>query len=171
MTTSPRTDIPENTSTLQPTKYLFTIPDLPFAKYFCQKVNIPGISTTPVVFSNPFTDVKLHGDKPNFETFQITVIIDEDLRVFEETFNWIKSYSKPTKFEEYRNRDGKSRTPIYYDGVLTTLNNANLENIRFHFHHLHPYAITGLEFDTKLGSDEIVATVSFTYDYYDIERI
>ena len=48
------TKIPENSSLLQATKYTFVIPELPFARYFCQKVDVPGVSTNAVNVPTPF---------------------------------------------------------------------------------------------------------------------
>ena len=54
MTTTPIARIPDNLSFLQTTKYTFIIPELPFARYFCQSVNLPGASTTEVAINTPF---------------------------------------------------------------------------------------------------------------------
>ena len=35
---------PQNTNPLQPTKFLLTFPDISDTMFFCQKVNIPGVS-------------------------------------------------------------------------------------------------------------------------------
>ena len=166
------TDIPENISLLQSTKFTFVIPEMPFAKYFCQRVNLPGVSTSPAAFETPFSKVNLHGDKLVYEPLNISFLIDEDLRVWEETYEWLKSLTFPHDFDEYKRRNLKKVDENYYDGILTVNNNANLENLRITYHHVHPIALSGIDFNTMIDANEIItATVTFSYDTFSIERL
>lgn len=163
--------VPENTSFLQPTKYSFVIPNLPFAKYFCQTVTIPGASVTPITQLNPFSDIFRHGLKIDYDTLTISFIVDEDLRVWEETYNWLRSVSMPTKEQDYAKYNNKD-APIYYDGILTVNTNANIPNIRFKFYNCHPISLSGVTFSTAESADNIItAELGIRYDYYVIERI
>lgn len=165
------TRTPENTSLLQATKYTFTVPNLPFAKYFCQSVTMPGVATGAVPVSNPFSDVFRHGVKLSYEELSITFIVDEDLRVWEETYNWLRGVALPTKFQEYV-KHYDSRNPIYYDGILTVNTNANLPNVRFKFKDCHPTNLSGITFNTSDSADNtITAELRIRYDYFEIERL
>jgi hypothetical protein len=164
-------NVPENTSILQATKYTFIIPDLPFAKYFCQTVNLPGVSTSPVAIPTPFTDLYRHGDTLSYESLGINAIVDEDLYVWEETYKWLVSITKPTKFDEYRNRKATANR-IYYDGFLTINTNANNPNLRIKFKDVHPVILGGIQFSTTENAQTIpTADVTFRYDYFEIERL
>ena len=70
------TRMPDNLSFTQPTKYSFVIPNLPFAKYFCQSVNIPGVSTSAAEVENPFSVTYRHGDKLVRDPLTITFLVD-----------------------------------------------------------------------------------------------
>lgn len=165
------TRIPENSSLLQSTKYSFVIPDLPFARYFCQKVDIPGVSTSAVEVPTPFSKVKRHGDTLVWNELTISVLLDEDLRVWEETLDWLISLTKPTKFQEYHRRHGIVNQ-LYYDGILTVNTNANVPNLRIKFHECHPTSLGSLRFDTTTSAEEtLVVDMSFAYDFYEIERL
>lgn len=165
------TKIPENSSLLQASKYTFVIPDLPFAKYFCQRVDVPGVSTSAVEVPTPFSKVKRHGDTLVWGEFTMTVLVDEDLRVWEETLDWLISLTKPTKFQEYHKRKVKV-APLYYDGILTINTNANVPNLRIKFHDCHPVSLGALAFDTRTSAEEtITVDISFAYDFYEIERL
>lgn len=165
------TRTPENTSLLQATKYTFTVPNLPFAKYFCQSVTMPGVATGAVPVSNPFSDTFRHGVKLTYDELRITFIVDEDLRVWEETFNWLRSVALPTKFQEYA-KHYNMNTPIYYDGILTINTNSNLPNIRFKFTACHPTSLSGITFNTADSADNtITAELGIRYDYFEIERL
>lgn len=165
------TRIPENTSFLQGNKFTFEFPTLPFLKYFCQSVNIPGIQTNAVAVETPFSNTYRHGDKLVYDQFEVSVIVDEDLRVWEESYNWLRAITFPHEFREYwRNTNGRSTA--YHDGILTINTNANTPNLRFKFLNCHPVSMSGINFDTKLTADTtITSTISFRYDTYSIDRL
>lgn len=119
----------------------------------------------------PFSDTYRHGDKLVYEPITLTVIVDEDLKVWEETHNWLKALTSPTNFEEYRRI--KSRIiPAYYDGILTINTNANIPNLRLKFRNCHPISLGSIQFSSSDSADTTILTdITFRYDYYDIERI
>lgn len=166
------TNTPENTSILQSTKFTFLFPDKPFLKYFCQTVIIPSVSTNVISVPTPFSDTYRHGEKLSYDPLVITALIDEDLRVWQETYNWLKSLTRPTSFDEYPRKSLRDPTPLYFDGYLTVNTNANKPNIRFHFHNCHPSDIGSINFDTKVDADTIpTCDFTFRYDGYEVERI
>lgn len=162
---------PDNTSILQSTKFTFIIPDMPFLKYFCQTVSLPSITTSEVTVPTPFSNTYRHGDKLIFEPFTITAIVDEDLRVWEETYKWLQGLTRPSSYEQYiKSKDPKA--PLYYDGFLTLNTNANKPNLRIKFHNCHPTSIGMINFDTKIDADTIpTADFTFRYDLFEIERL
>lgn len=164
---------PQNTSILQSTKFTFIIPDKPFLKYFCQTVYLPSISTGEAIVPTPFSNTYRHGDKLIFEPFTITAIIDEDLRVWEETYKWLVSLTRPQNWEQYAKKTVRDvMTPLYFDGFLTINTNANNPNLRIKFHNCFPTSIGMVNFDTKVDADVIpTADFTFRYDLYEIERL
>ena len=125
---------PQNSSILQLTRFTFIIPDKPYLKYFCQTVSIPTVSTTEVTVPTPFSNTYRHGDKLQYEALSITAIVDEDMRIWEETYSWLSSLTRPESFEQYPRKSLQDKTPLYFDGYLTVNTNANNPNIRFKFH-------------------------------------
>lgn len=165
------THIPENTSILQSTKFMFIFPTLPFLKYFAQTATLPAVSTSPVSIETPFARTYRHGDKLVYEDFTINAIVDEDLRVWQETYNWITSLTKPTKFEEYIRFYNESSDP-YHDGILTVNTNANNPNMRFKFRSCHPVSIGAIQFNSTDNAQTIpTVDITFRYDYYELERL
>lgn len=162
---------PQNTNFLQTTKYTFVIPTLPFAKYFCQSVNFPGVSTSEIMVPTPLSNTFRHGEKLSFEPLTFNVLLDEDLRVWEETYNWLVMITKPSSSKQYR-RNPRPYAEIYHDGFLTVNTNANNPNIRFKFHNCHPISIGGINFNSADNADNVLsAEITFRYDIYEIERI
>jgi hypothetical protein len=163
---------PQNSSILQLTRFTFIIPDKPYLKYFCQTVSIPTVSTTEVTVPTPFSNTYRHGDKLQYEALSITAIVDEDMRIWEETYNWISSLTRPESFEQYPRKSLQDKTPLYFDGYLTVNTNANNPNIRFKFHNCHPVSLGGIDFDTKTDADNIpTCTIQFRYDLFEVERL
>lgn len=163
--------IPENTSMLQSTKFTFQFPNLPFLRYFCQTVEIPSVSTAGVEVVTPFVSTYRHGIKMNFEELTINAIIDEELKVWEETYNWIRALTRPTDFEEYVKRI-TSNGQIYHDAILTINTNANIPNVRILFKDCHPVALGSVRFNTAENADTILtADITFRYDYFELERL
>jgi hypothetical protein len=163
---------PQNSSILQLTRFTFIIPDKPYLKYFCQTVGIPSVSTSPVAVATPLTTTFRHGDKLDFEALTITAIVDEDMRIWEETYNWMKGLVRPSDSREYFRKGLQDKTPLYFDGFLTVNTNANNPNIRFKFHNCHPVSLGGINFDTKTDADNIpTCDITFRYDLFEVERL
>lgn len=164
------TQVPENTNFLQPNRFTFTFPTLPFLRYFGQTLKLPGISTSPVKVETPFSATWRHGDKLVFEDLAISVIIDEDLRVWEETYRWLRALTFPHEFPEYVTYTDRQAT-AYHDGILTLNNNANVPNIRVIFRNCHPTSLTGINFSTMENANTILtADITFRYDTFQIEH-
>lgn len=164
--------IPENTSFLQANKYTFEFPTMPFLRYFAQEVMIPDISTSFVVQpAMGFADIKRHGDKLVFGQLTVTAIIDEDMRVWEETFDWLSALTKPDNFGQYvRFKNPQSRP--YHDAVLTVNTNSNNPNIRFKFENVSPISLGAVHFGAnRSANDVLLADITFAFDQYKIQRL
>lgn len=163
--------MPENTSILQSAKFTLIFPTLPFLRYFSQTATIPSVSTAGIPVPTPFSDTYRHGTQMTFEDFTINAIVDEDLRVWEETFNWIKSLTRPKDFTQYA-RYLNSQNTLYHDAVLTVNTNANNPNMRFKLFNCHPTSIGAIAFNTADTADTIpTLDVTFRYDYYELDRV
>lgn len=170
-TSSLLTRIPENTSLLQSRKYTFIIPTLPFLNYFVQTTSIPRIGTSAVQVPSPYSEMYRHGDKLVFDPLTVTVLLDEDLRVWEETFNWLKALTFPHEGREYwRNSNGKQTA--YHDAIMTVNNNANIPNLRFKFTYCHPTDISAIQFSSTDSADvTMTCDITFRYDLIEFERL
>ena len=131
------------------------------------------MSGSEITVPTTFSDIHAPGDKLVYEPLVITALMDEDLRVWEETYKWLSALTRPQSFEQYPRRSNRDvRTPIYFDGYLTINTNANNPNIRVKFHNCHPTSIGMINFDTKVDADVIpTADFTFRYDLFEIERL
>jgi len=165
------TTIPDNTSILQTTKFTFVFPTLPFVRYFCQTVSLPGVSTSEIPVNSPFSPTYRHGDTLIYDTFQINAIVDEEMKIWEETYGWLKAITAPQKFEQYIKYYNENNEP-YHDAILTINTNANLANMRIKFKNCHPTSLGGIQFNVADNAQTIpTADISFRFDYFELERL
>lgn len=160
--------IPENTNLLQTNKFTFIIPNLPFVSYQCQSVSFPGVSTSEVLVETPLSATYRHGDKLQFDPLVLTFMVDEDMRNWEEAFNWIKGLTFPTSGREYTEQKKKG---LYHDGTLTINKNSNIRNMRFYFTACHPTSLGPINFSTSDDANMVaLADLTLRYDTFRIER-
>ena len=156
---------PIATNLIQPTKYLVSFPEISETMYFCQKANIPGVSLGPAVQTTPNLDVYHAGTKLEYNTFDITFLVNEDLSAWTSIYKWMFDLSSITTSYERRQASNKQ-------AILTVMSNLNNPKIRIKLNNIFPLSLSDLEFDTTLSAEEhIMGTASFRYDWFDIEKI
>lgn len=165
------TPMPDNISLLQQNKYMFTIPNLRFAKYFGQSIQLPGVNSQEVERHTPFHTQFHAGDKLNYEPLVLSTQIDEDLNVWEETYKWLLAETFPHKFTQYRNQV-LVKNDIYNDGVLEFNKNSNLSNIRIHFRNCHITSLGPVSM-SYVASDitNPICDITIRYDTFEVERL
>ena len=164
---------PINTSLFQSAKFTFIIPNKPFLKYFLQTIQLPAISTSQISIAGPHSAIKLGGEKITFEPLMITALLDEDMRVYEETQKWLYALGRPMSDSQYPKVTKQNYlTQLFEDAYLTSNTNANNPNIRYKFVNVHPTSIGMVNFDTKIDADTMVTCdFTFDYDYFEIIRL
>lgn len=161
--------IPENINNLQTNKFTFFVPNLPHPSYMCQSVTFPGVSTSEVLVETPFSPTYRHGDKLQYDPLVITFMIDEDMKNWEQTYNWFKGITFPHDHTEYNKI--KKENNIYCDAILTINRNSNTPNFRFKFLRCHPTALGPITFATTDDANMIpVADLTIRYDTFEIDR-
>ena len=167
-----------NTDLLQSAKYIFSIPRLTSTQFFCQSVNVPGVSMGTKEQPTPFMDLNIPGDKLNYEELRIEFLLDEELYSWITIHDWIRGITFPTDFDEYKNLKHLSRYseistfPQYADAELTTLSAFNQPKIKFKFIELFPLSVSGFDMDIRVGSEKtMTASATFKYKRYDIIKI
>ena len=173
---------PQNIDLLQSTKFRVTFDRLPGMTYFCQSANFPGVSLTEILRATPFVDLYNPGEKIVYDTFNITFLVDEELRAWTEIHDWIRGLTFPTNFEEYVNlarssnaaniRAGNREQFQYGSAALTIYTNKNNANFRVKFVDIFPTSLSTVLFNTQDTADNIMtADATFRFSYYNYERI
>jgi len=166
---------PQNTNLLQPTKYLLVFDRISTTQYFCQSLNIPGISLGEVTINSQGMDIHSPGNKLSYNEFNINFIVDEQLESWKQLYNWFQSIASPLGTDE-RNRLSSlqnqytpdTRFKNFSDSTLTILSALNNPIMRVQFTNMFPLTLSDINFDTAQSADDIItASASFRYEYFE----
>lgn len=153
---------------LQKSKFLLSFNRIPNFMFFCQKVDLPGISVQEASQATPFVDSYSAGNKAIYEAFTCTVLVDENMRSWWEIHNWMRGLTLAAGFKDPLQVPALTTASKYSDATLTILTNSNVPNIRVNFYNCFPSIMDKLSFDVRDTPDDIMTfDVRFRYFYYD----
>lgn len=157
---------PSNTNPLVVTDYKFTMQRIPTVTYFCQSAVVPGVNVGEIQQENYFAPVKRPGVF-RFDDFTISYVVDEELKNWLEIYDWMRSTSNAEDFTEFEGPD-----QYFTDGTLVITNSNMRGKLVVNFKSLFPKSISSIDFtSTSTDAEPIIATVTFAYSSYDIERL
>jgi len=169
---------PQNINLLQPTKYLLTFNRAGSVPYFCQSVNIPGVSIGQAPLNFPSVIVYAPGNQLTYNNLNVVFLVDEALESWQGIYNWFRSFASPDGTDErnlktqiqnqYVTPSSQNKSKLVYaDATLTILNNLNNPVVRVEFTNVFPVSLSDIDFDTKLSADDIItADATFVYDQF-----
>jgi len=168
------TRTPQNTNYLQASKFILTFDRIPTVQYFCQEVNLPGVSIGKAPINTPMQDIYSPGNKLTYNDLNISFTIDEALLSWAEIYNWFLSMGAPTNAERTRLSSQQSSRAYgqqsFSNATLTILSALNNTLTKIQFVNTFPTSLSDLQFDTKSSADNIIiASASFNYDYFIFE--
>ena len=147
---------PKNINPLADVQFKFDVGALPNTSFFIQSVNLPGISLEGAVLATPqLQNFSRHTVVINYETLNVTFMIDEYLKNCQEVFEWMTGQENK-----------------YTSAVLTILSSAMNATMEFHFKDIFPTSLSEVSFDSTT-TDPVyqVATVSFNYTEYKVKNL
>lgn len=158
---------PTNTNFLSNNRFFFILNRCPMLVYYCQRVNIPTVTSGVSIQSNPMAiQIQRPGTSVILEDLQIGFAVDEDMKNWLELYNWIKSITYYSTFSELK-EDQKTS-----DASVLVLNSSFNPILKFKFYDLFPNFISGFDFDSTLpDTTNIISTVSFSYTSFEVETI
>ncbi len=163
--------MPDNLNLLNSLLFKFEIEKFPNITYFCQSCSIPGIQIGEAQQATPFVDVSVPGDTLTFDTLSVSFLVDEDMKNYEEIYNWLMAMGYPSSFNQMT-IDRRDPTQVFSDGQLTVLNNSKVPKIGFKFHGCYPISLGSLQFDsTMTDADSILCDVVFSYRLFEMVRL
>jgi hypothetical protein len=139
--------------------------------YNVQRTDLPGLSISGTqMYAGPMAEVDftVPGEKATFDPLNLGIILDEDMRGWEEIFNWMMEAIKAP------GKGGPKTQPIKLltDATLLLNNNKFRSNIAVRFHNLYPTNLGVVSFDYSLAPDTALTfDVTFNYSHFTFERI
>jgi len=171
----------ENRNFLSPIGFKLGLAKFPKVAYFSQSANLPGINnTTPEQSTFYGRGLPMDGFT-QYEDFQMTFLVDEDLENYTLVHNWLRALGTPESTKDrrfyiefiknkYNQPNLKEFDLTSADATLAVLNSNFRSNFFVTFQGLFPTSLSGIQFNATLdGSDAATATVNFRYLLYEIQ--
>ena len=150
------TEQPKNINPLSDVQFRFDVAALPNTSFFIQTVNLPGIALEAQTVAVPqLQNVSRHTGIITYEALDITFMIDEYLKNWQEIYEWMIG-------EESK----------YTTAVLTLVSSSMNPTMEIHFKDIFPTSLSAIPFDSTT-TDPVyqVATVNFNYTEYIIKNL
>lgn len=174
-----------NTCFFNPKNFEISIPRLKNVPYFVQSLQLPSFSINPVEIGTPANKINLYGDEINFGELEMTFLAQETLEDWYELWLWMNGLAgTKNQGQHYNlkyNRIKKIQTPnpqneyneknAYDTAVLILQNTLRNPIIEIQFSDIHPISVSSLSLDASSDDTESIFTVSFAYDYYDVNYL
>ena len=154
------------------------MPRITNTQYFCQDSILPGVSIAVISRQTPVVDLWSAGSKLAYSEFEVTFLVDEDLRAWTDIHDWMRGLSGGVDDKEWTRENRKlasnPENPLqqYADGILTIYSALNNPRIRIKYANMFPTELSEIKFDSTQGADTILtATAKFRFDFFNIERL
>lgn len=173
------TSQPTNLNYLSPLGFKFTMNRTPMLSYFAQSVNVPNLTLGVAAISTPFSSIPLPGDKLSFAEISVVFRVDEDMKSWQEIYDWMYALGRPDNFDQYApvapprdpNAAPGSVGP-YSDAALVILSSASNPIMTVNFTDVFPTSLSDLTFDSRGSTvDYIECTANFSYRKYELVRL
>lgn len=169
---------PTNENFLAPHNFVFTLERTPLLKYFCQTVLMPSVSLGEIDVQTPFINTPKPGDKLVFDSFNVTFKIDEDMKNYNEIFDWMVGIGAPNSFDQYAAISGGSKNApspiknVLSDATLVILSSHKNPNINVFFKNCFPINLSIPEFNVGASTIEYMeCTATFRYQTFKVEAV
>ena len=150
---------------------------IPNTQYFCQSVNIPGLTIGTATLNYSGLDISAPNDKIEYGQLNMSFTIDEAMQSWKDLHSWFRSIASPKGTDE-RNRlsvlqSNRTTGPkVYSDATLTVLSALNNPLFRVRYYNCFPISLSDIEFDTKSSADDILTgSATFMFDYFDFDTV
>lgn len=150
-------------------EFKFDIKRLPNTKFFVQRVTTPSLDLDFIRQPTPLYDSFRTAGKMNFGDLTVEFKVDEDMKNYEEIYDWMIGLGFPRNNSEFKDLD--EGMGLYSDATLTILTSQKNPNVGFSFQKLFPVNLSSLDMDMTADDVEyITSTVQFRYDTFELIR-
>jgi len=170
-----------NKSILNKNNFRLLIDKVPTVEYYVQTVNIPGLSFNETVQPvGAGVDAYFHGDKVEYETLNVSFLVDEDLSNYKEMYDWMMGIVPVKDTDDFASLTGSQKNTLSVSGMdgdnlkttsqitLVTNTNKNIPNRFFKFYDAFPISLGALELQSGAETAPVTCDVQFRFNYYEI---
>ena len=171
-----------------PIQFRFKMNKIPKVEFFVQTANIPGINLGTATVPSPLYDYPVPGDKIQYQTLDLSFLVDENLNNYKELHDWISGLGFPSNHQQFADLQagsadrfpgstassvatGSKRTPapLAEGGIL---NSKNIAKTEIRFKNVYPISLGSLSYNVQASDvDYLQVAASFNYLNYDIVQI
>ena len=178
----------------QSNQFRINIPIFPLTEWFVVSCNVPGVTMGQGVVPTPLLDIPFIGDKLTYDQFNMTFMVDEQLKNYIELHDWLVNMAAPQKSSQFGARTSdyvvrpSQPTKFYRDGAEVTgstsdrdlycdielyiLSSKNNPVAKITMQEAFPVTLSALDYtqqDTDLNY--VQCNVSFAFMLYTIEAV
>lgn len=164
---------PSNINPLSPNGFMFNIQKLPNLSFFCQSVNLPGITLGAPEFGNPFNVAPIPGETLTYDQLTVQFLVDEQMANYTSIYNWIvalgfpESYDQYIQFSEYDTTNYSELAKNYSDATLQILTGNNSVAKSVQFIDMFPIGLDSLQFSGANNDVQyLIGNATFRYGFY-----
>jgi len=157
---------------LQPSgfKIIISKQDYPHVAFLAQSIQHPnmGINSVDLGYKR-MQGVSFIGDAVEFGEVTIDVLLDEDLKVYGEIYNWMENMLE----SKHKLNRGILYNPSdislsdYNDIRLQVLTSANNKNREFVYRNAFPVSLGDIQFNSTNSETFITCPMTFKFDYFE----
>ena len=152
--------------------------NFPLMEWFCTSITIPSITLGVVERETPMVMAPVAGDKMTFANLDFTMLVDEELKNYQEAYEWMVNIGFPANHAQFSAKesiDGIAKIgerDLYSDMQIIILSSKNNPVVAINIYDAFPISLSGLTYSTQdTDSTFLTADVSFAYSYYDFGSV
>lgn len=157
-----------NVNYLQPTGFKLVMDRKHYAnlQFFASSVSHPSVTMVSPQVAYSRANLMLAGDKLNFGEVTFSVILDEDMRSYQEMYDWMQLLvNTPNK----NATDRSDTTPsTFADISLIALTSHNNSSKTIRYIDAVPTMLGNIEFETTSAENHLIFPVTFAFTYFEL---
>ena len=162
-------------NTLNSINFDFQIEKIKEVSFSCQTANIPGMSLGQSVQPTPLRPLPIPGDSLQYDSLDISFLVDENMSNYLEIYKWLKGLGFPSDQQQYADLLVDTNRINQYDGdkfseaTLFVLSNNSNVAFEVNFTSCFPTNLSGLNFvSTDADTSPFIASTSFMFADFNI---
>lgn len=134
----------------------------------------PAVAHSEKIWNWQTVELKYPGIKPKFEGFDVTFLLDAELKVYKYFNNWLKYYGDQLSTEQVGEVPTKNFNEfIFSTGKIYLLENDLVKpNFYFEYQNMFPIGLSNLSFaSNKSNIDPLLLRVTFAIDSFKLIKL